>query len=66
MAVFNVAGYLIAERRRWLVIYCFPHEDNIPNKLRILKERQAVKAHSDKKTEPVAIGVTIVGEFTIA
>ena len=34
-AVFNVAGYLIEERRRWPVIT----GDNIPNKFRILKER---------------------------
>ena len=36
MAGFDVAGYLIEERRRWPVIY---HEDNIPNKFRILKEK---------------------------
>ena len=39
MAVFNVAGYLIEERRRWPVILLLPHGDNIPNKFRILKER---------------------------
>ena len=38
MAVFNVAGYLIEERRRWSAITA-SHEDNIPNKFRILKER---------------------------
>ena len=35
---FNVAGYLIEERRRWPVI-TLPHEDNVLNKFRILKER---------------------------
>ena len=24
MTVFNVAGYLVEERRRWPVLYCFP------------------------------------------
>ena len=38
MAVFNVAGYLIEEQRRWPVITASPR-DNIPNKFRILKER---------------------------
>ena len=38
MAVFYVAGYLIEERRRWPVITA-SHEDNVPNKFRILKER---------------------------
>ena len=38
MAVFNVAGYLIEERRRWPVITA-SHEDNILNKFRIWKER---------------------------
>ena len=38
MTVFNVAGYLIEERRRWPVITA-SHGDNIPNKFRILKER---------------------------
>ena len=36
MAVFNVDGYLVEERRRWPVI---TGSDNIPNKFRILKER---------------------------
>ena len=35
MTVFNVAGYLIEERRRWPVIIT---ADNIPNKFRIFKE----------------------------
>ena len=35
---FNVAGYLIEERRRWPVITA-PHEENVLNKFRILKER---------------------------
>ena len=40
MAVFNVAGCLIEEKRRWHVIGgLLPHGDNIPNKFRILKER---------------------------
>ena len=39
MAVFNEAGYLTEERRRWPVILLLPHEDNISNKIRILKER---------------------------
>ena len=34
MAVFNMAGYLIEERRRWPVI-----KDNIPNEFKIEKER---------------------------
>ena len=38
MAVFNVAGYLIEDRRRGLQLL-LPHEDNIPNKFIILKER---------------------------
>ena len=38
MAVFNVAGYLIEERRRWPVITA-SHGDSIPNKFRILKGR---------------------------
>ena len=51
MAVFNVAGYLIEERRRWPVIGgLLPHGDNIPNKFRILKKRH----YSDEKTVPVA------------
>ena len=44
MAVFYVARYLIEERRRWPVIRptsttVLPHEDNVLNKFRILKER---------------------------
>ena len=42
MAVFNVTGYLIEERRRWPVITA-SHEDNIPNKFRILKDRHIQK-----------------------
>ena len=38
MAVFNMAGCPIEERRRWPVITA-SHEDNIPNKFRILKGR---------------------------
>ena len=39
MAFFNVADYLIEERRRWPVITA-SHEDNVLlNKFRILKER---------------------------
>ena len=38
--VFNVAGYLIEGKRRWLAINrMLPHEDNILNKFRIRKER---------------------------
>ena len=35
MAVFNVAGYLTDERRRWPAITASPR-DNIPNKFIIL------------------------------
>ena len=38
MAVFNVAGYLI-EKAQVACNLLLPHVDNIPNKLRILKER---------------------------
>ena len=50
MAVFNVAGYLTEKRQRWPVILLLPHEDNISNKIRILKERHI---HYEK-TVPVA------------
>ena len=49
MAVFNVAGYLIAERRRWPVITASPrgqYYKSIQNLER--------NAHSDEKTVPVA------------
>ena len=49
MAVFNVAGYLIEERRRWPVITASPrgqHSKSIQNFER--------KAYSDEKTVPVA------------
>ena len=36
--LFNVAGYLIEERRRWPIITA-PHEGNVINKFRIWKER---------------------------
>ena len=36
---FYVADYLIEERRRWPVIILLPHEYNVLNKFRILKER---------------------------
>ncbi len=36
--MFNVAGYLMEERRRWPVITA-SHEDNVLNKFRIWKER---------------------------
>ena len=39
MAFFNVAGYLIEERRRWPVITASPRGQYVLNKFRILKER---------------------------
>ena len=39
--LFNVAGYLIEEKRSWPIITASgPHEDNVLNKFRIWKERQ--------------------------
>ena len=52
MAVFNVAGYLIEEKRRWPVITASTR-DVIPNKFRIFER----KAHSDEKTVPVGLVV---------
>ena len=37
---FNMAGYLIEERRRWPVITASHGDNNIPNKFRILKGRK--------------------------
>ena len=37
--LFNVAGYLIEERRRWYVITASPRGQNVLNKFRIWKER---------------------------
>ena len=49
MAVFNVAGYLIEERRRWSLITA--SQQGQYSKLIQNFER---KAHSDEKTVPVA------------
>ena len=47
---FNVAGYLIEERRRWPIINA-SHEDNVLNKFRIWKERHIQM----RKTVPVTL-----------
>ena len=51
MAVFNAAGYLVEERRRWLVIYCF-----LTRTINYYKLRRSVC--SDGKTLPVWSGLT--------